>query len=201
MNNELVKEVEAKFSLKSLIKEVARKSIHVGACGVALFLISKDLIILELLFLPFMALSFYISEKIEFFGRNISFGKERKWGGILLAVGLSIVMFMPVEYEAKKFAVLVLMIADVMAAIIGKLVPVKKVEVLGAYKSIGGSTAFAVGVFIALMLSFSSSAAIIWWQVTVIVLVLEIFEFFNWRGIDNVTLPIAAMALATLLFV
>jgi len=196
----VITEVDIKFSPISLLKELARKFIHVSACGIALFLIGKELILLEFLFLPIMALGFYISEKIEFFGKNISFGKERKWGGILLAVGLSIVMVAPVDYEVKKFAILVLMIADVMAAIFGKLIPIKKVEVLEAYKSIGGSTAFAVGVFIALLLSFGSSIEIVWWQVAVMILVLEIFEFFNWRGIDNVTLPVAAMSLTTLFF-
>lgn len=194
-----VREVTTKFSPISLLKELARKSIHIAACSTALFLIGRDLTLFEILFLPTMALGFYISEKIEFFGKNISFGKERKWGGILLAVGLTIVMFTPVEYEVKKFAVLVLMIADVMAAIIGKMIPIKKVEVVGAYKSIGGSTAFAVGVFIALVLSFGSDLEMIWWQIAVTITVLEVFEFLNFRGIDNVTLPISAMLLATLL--
>ncbi len=200
--NRTIKEVSTKFSPISLFKELARKSIHVCACSVALFLVGKNMTILEILFLPFMALGFYISEKIEFFGKNISFGKERKWGGILLAFGLSMVMLAPVDYEVKKFAILVLMIADVMAAIIGKLIPIKKVEVLEAYKSVGGSMAFAVGVFIALILSFGGSASfeLIWWQVALLILVLEVFEFLNWRGIDNVTLPIAAMSLSVILF-
>ena len=195
-----IKEVSTKFSPISLLKELARKSIHVSACTVALFLIGKDLVILEALFLPVMALGFYISEKIEFFGKNISFGKERKWGGILLAVGLTIVMFAPVDYEIKKFSILVLMIADVMAALVGKTIPIKKVEVLEAYKSIGGSVAFCLGVFIALILSFGAEMEIMWWQVAILVLVLELFEFFNWRGIDNVTLPLAAIALSSLFF-
>lgn len=196
----VIKEVDTKFSPISLLKEIARKSIHVGACGVALFLIGRQLVILEVLFLPVMALGFYISEKIEFFGKNISFGKERKWGGIILAVGLSLVMFAPVEYEVKKFAILVLMIADVMAALVGKVVPIKKVEILEAYKSIGGSVAFCIGVFIALILSFGSNLEILWWQSAILIFVLEMFEFLNWRGIDNVTLPLASMSLATLFF-
>jgi dolichol kinase len=195
-----LKKVDAKFSLISLLKELGRKSIHIAACGTALFLISRDLVILELLFLPAMATAFFISEKIEFFGKNISFGKERKWGGILLAIGLSIVMFVPLDYEIKKFAILVLMIADVMAAIIGKMIPIKKVEIVGAYKSIGGSTAFAFGVLMALVLSFGDELDMIWWQVMIVVLVLELFEFLNWRGIDNLTLPFAAMILASILF-
>lgn len=195
-----LKKVDAKFSPISLLKEMARKSIHIVACGTALFLIGKNLVVLELLFLPAMALGFFISEKIEFFGKNISFGKERKWGGILLAIGLSMVMIAPVDYEVKKFAILVLMIADVMAAIVGKMIPIKKVEIVGAYKSIGGSTAFAVGVFISLMLSFGVDTEMIWWQVTLMVLVLEVFEFLNWRGIDNLTLPFAAMVMAKVFF-
>lgn len=195
-----VNKVDTKFSPISLLKELARKSIHIAACGTALFLIGENLVVLEVLFLPAMALGFFISEKIEFFGKNISFGKERKWGGILLAIGLSMIMAAPVEYEVKKFAILVLMIADVMAAIIGKMVPIKKVEIVGAYKSIGGSTAFAVGVLIALMLSFGTEVEMIWWQTMVIVLVLECFEFLNWRGVDNLTLPLAAMTMACLFF-
>ncbi|MDQ5913664.1 MAG: hypothetical protein QG623_283 [Patescibacteria group bacterium] len=192
-----IKSVESSFSAISLLKELARKSIHIGACGGALFLIGKELIILELLFLPTMALGFYISEKIEFFGKNISFGNRRKWGGILLAVGLSLVMAAPVDYEVKKFAIFTLMIADVMAALIGKIVPIRKVEVLGAYKSIGGSLAFGLGVVIALKLSFGMSADMMVWQTLVTILFLEFYEFLNWRGIDNVTLPIVAMVIGS----
>jgi dolichol kinase len=196
-----IQKVSIDFSLTSLAKELARKFIHVGACGTALFLIGHDLIVLELLFLPVMALGFYISERVDVLGKTLSFGSRRKWGGILLAFGLSIVMLMPVEYELKKFAILTLMIADVMAAIIGKIVPLRKVEVLGAFKSIGGSLAFAIGVIIALTLSFDS-----WqtnWQLKVLVtiLTLEFFEFLNWRGIDNLTLPFAALTLGSILWI
>lgn len=159
--------------------------------------------VLEMLFLPAMALGFYISEKIEFFGKNISFGKKRKWGGIMLAVGLSLIMASPVDYEVKKFAIFILMIADVMAAIIGKIIPVKKVEILGAYKSIGGSTAFAVGVLIALALSFggfSDLGSLPVLRVALTILVLEFFEFLNWRSIDNLSLPLAAILAGSLLF-
>jgi dolichol kinase len=196
----IVKKVKAEFSALSLLKEVARKIIHVGACTTALILISYDLIILELLFLPVMALGFYISEKIEFFGKNISFGSRRKWGGILLAIGLSLIMFAPVEFEVKKFSILILMIADVMAAIIGKSFPIRKVEVLGAYKSVGGSLAFAAGALIALSLSFGA-ANLGFWQVAVTVFILEVAEFFNWRGIDNVTLPISTLAIGSLIWI
>lgn len=190
-----IKSVESSFSAISLLKELARKSIHIGACGGALFLIGKELIILELLFLPAMALGFYISEKIEFFGKNISFGNRRKWGGILLAVGLSLVMAAPVDYEVKKFAILTLMIADVMAALIGKIVPIRKVEVLGAYKSIGGGIAFALGVIIAIKLSFGLSVDMVASKTIITILFLSFYEFLNWRGIDNVTLPVVAMVL------
>jgi dolichol kinase len=196
----MIKKASTDFSLGSFVREIARKIIHVGACATALFLVSNDLIILEILFFPVMALGFYISEKIEFFGKNISFGNRRKWGGILLALGLSLIMFSPAEFEVKKFAILVLMIADVMAAIIGKSFPIRKVEVLGTYKSIGGSLAFSAGALIALCLSFGLENLNIA-SVTVTIIVLEVFEFFNWRGIDNVTLPIASLILASLIWI
>ena len=196
-----IREVDTKFSPISLLKELARKSIHISACGVALFLVGKDFPVLEIAFLPIMALGFYVTEKVDVLGKTISFGNRRKWGGILLALGLSLVMLAPVDYEVKKFAILTLMIADVAAAIVGKIVPIREVEVLGAYKSIGGSIAFALGVLIALMLSFSSGGDITWWQIVTVVVALEVAEFLNWRGIDNLTIPIVAMVLATALLV
>ncbi len=196
-----INEVDTKFSPISLLKEVARKFIHISACGVALILIANDFRILELLFLPAMALGFYVSEKIEFFGKNISFGNRRKWGGILLAIGLSLVMFAPVEYEVKKFSVLTLMIADVMAALIGKIVPIRKVEILGAYKSIGGSTAFILGLIIAFKLSFGSEVDSGILRLLLCAPLLSVLEFLNWRGIDNVTLPIATLLLGQILFI
>lgn len=198
-----IKSVSIKFNQVDLLREMGRKVLHVGSCSVALFLIGKKWMVLEMLFLPAMALGFYISEKIEFFGKNISFGKKRKWGGIMLAVGLSLIMASPVDYEVKKFAIFILMIADVMAAIIGKIIPVKKVEILGAYKSIGGSTAFAVGVLIALALSFggfSDLGSLPVLRVALTILVLEFFEFLNWRSIDNLSLPLAALLAGSILF-
>lgn len=196
-----INEVEVKFSPISLLKEIARKSIHISACAVALILIANDFVILETLFLPAMALGFYISEKIEFFGKNISFGNRRKWGGILLAIGLSLVMAAPVDYEVKKFAILTLMIADVMAALIGKIIPIRKVEVLGAYKSIGGSIAFMIGLVIAIRLSIGPIPDIGIIRVILSLPVLGMLEFLNWRGIDNVTLPIATMVIGQLVFI
>jgi dolichol kinase len=195
----VIKEVSTKFSLISLLKEMARKFIHVGACLTALILIGKHWWVLELAFLPVMALGFYISEKIAFFGKNISFGNRRKWGGILLVLGFSLVMVAPVEYEVKKFAVLTLMIADVAAAIVGKTIPFKKVEILGAYKSIGGSLAFAVGVLVALSLSFPADS-LGTWKVALIIPLMEVVEFLNWRGVDNLSLPIVALVFGSILF-
>jgi len=198
-----IKNVSAKLNKIDLLREMGRKALHVGSCAVALFLIGKKWIILEALFLPTMALGFYISEKIEFFGKNISFGSKRKWGGIMLAVGLSLIMAAPVDYEVKKFAIFILMIADVMAAIIGKMMPIKRVEVLGAFKSIGGSTAFAVGTLIAIGLSFggfSDLGGLPVLKVGTTILALEFFEFLNWRSIDNLTLPVVALIAGSVLF-
>ncbi len=187
------------FSFLSLVKECARKLIHVGSCLAALWLVQNNYLILELMFLPVIALGFYISEKVEFLGKTLSFGNRRKWGGILLAIGLSLVMLAPVEYEVKKFAILVLMIADVLASIIGKIVPVRRVEVLGAYKSLGGSVAFGIGVLIALSLSGGLSLIPVW-KIALSLIILEVAEFLNWRGIDNITLPIASLILGMMIF-
>lgn len=194
----IIRRIPAKFNLKDLLREIGRKILHVGSCAVALILVQQDWKVLEILFLPTMALGFWISERIDFFGKNISFGSKRKWGGIMLAVGLTVIMFSPAEYEVKKFAILNLMIADVMAAIIGKLVPIRKVEVLGAYKSIGGSLAFLAGIYIALSLSFGGTVNI--WNYLITAMILGTLEFFNWRGIDNLSMPFMAIFLGTLLF-
>ncbi len=194
-----IHEVEANFSPISLIKELARKSIHISACAAALFLIRNDYYLLELLFLPAMAIGFYITEKVDILGKTLSFGNRRKWGGVLLAIGLTIVMAVPAPYEVKEFAILILMIADVLASIVGKLVPVKKIEILGAYKSIGGSLAFAFGVLIAIQICFGLNS-VNFKQLATILITLEIAEFLNWRGIDNMTLPVSSIILAFVLF-
>lgn len=200
MKEAFIKRQSTQFSSISLLKELARKSIHVATCLTALFLIQHDFLVLELLFLPIISIGFYISEKVDILGRTLSFGTRRKWGGIFLAIGLSLIFFLPLDYEARKFAVLILMIADVLASIIGKIIPIKKVEVLGAYKSIGGSLAFALGVIIALSLSFQLPEIAIY-KTIFIILSLEIFEFFNWLGVDNITLPLIAASSATLFLI
>lgn len=78
-------------------------------------------------------------------------------------------------------------------------VPTRKVEVLGAYKSIGGSLAFGVGVMAALSLTWNIGNIAIW-KILLSLVILEVAEFLNWRGIDNVTLPIASLGLGVLLF-
>jgi dolichol kinase len=115
------------------------------------------------------------------------------------AIGLSLVMFSTLDYGVKKFAILVLAVADVAASIIGKILPIRKVEVLGAYKSIGGSLAFGVGVMAALSLTWNIGNIAIW-KILLSLVILEVAEFLNWRGIDNVTLPIASLGLGVLLF-
>jgi dolichol kinase len=187
------------FSFLSLVKELARKVIHVASCLVALWLVQNNYLILELLFMPVIAVGFYVSEKVEFLGKTLSFGQRRKWGGVLLAFGLSLVMFSTSDYGVKKFAILVLAVADVAASIIGKILPIRKVEVLGAYKSIGGSLAFGVGVMAALSLTWNIGNIAIW-KILLSLVILEVAEFLNWRGIDNVTLPIASLGLGVLLF-
>ena len=194
-----IKKVEFKFSSRMLLKELARKLIHISACVAALISIRYDLTVIQFLILPAITISFYISEKIDFFGKNISLGNKRKWGGILLGIGLTLIIFAPLEYEVKKFSILVLMIADVMAALVGKIVPVYKVEVLGAFKSLGGCSAFIVGVLIALGLSFGWESSLLQGPILVLFLILPLLEFLNWRGIDNVTLPLASLLLASLL--
>lgn len=197
----MLKVISTKFSAGSLVREVARKILHVSSCGVALFAIHYDLTLLKFALLPALVIGFYVSEKVDFFGKNLSFGSARKWGGILLAVGLSMIMLAPVEYEVQKFAILVLMIADVMAALIGKLIPVVRVELLGAQKSLGGSIAFMAGLFVAGLLSFGESFSLLSAEFAVTAILLTSVEFFNWKSIDNVTLPVLAMSLAMLFWI
>ena len=72
-----IKNVSIKFNQVDLLREMGRKVLHVGSCSVALFLIGKKWMVLEMLFLPAMALGFYISEKIEFFGK-LNYGITRR---------------------------------------------------------------------------------------------------------------------------
>jgi dolichol kinase len=191
-----MQEIKTKLRLKDFLKELARKVIHVSFCITALCLIKLNIPILKLLFLPLAILGFIISEKIDFFGKNISFGPKRKWGGIFLAVGLSLVIFSPVAYSIKKFAILTLGIADVAAALVGKSLPIRRYKLVETSKSIGGSLAFILGLGLAWYLSFGSSLLFSWQSLLAAVILVNL-ELFNWRGIDNVTMPVVCLILGS----
>ncbi len=181
----------------TLKKELFRKSVHLSFCVFALFCLKFKLSPLCLVLIPAAFVGFFI-ENSTHFKKRLSLGSERRFGAILLAIGLSLIVFSPTNLDSKIFAILVLAIADLGASIVGKLAPIKSTKILETTKSLGGSLTFAVGVFIALALSFGFRNP--YYSYPIIIAFLTFVELFNWRSIDNLTLPILSLILGGVFF-
>lgn len=178
-------------------KEIFRKSIHLSFCIFAILAIKLKLPALTLLLIPAALIGIHLETSSQLKSK-LYLGPKRKFGAIILAISLSAVALIQTETSHKIFAILILAIADLGASIVGKVRPIKSIQILQATKSVGGSAAFFVGAVLALILSFGIHHPPLHYLVSA--LVLTFAELFNWRSTDNLTLPLLGLILAKLLF-
>jgi phytol kinase len=189
--------------------ESFRKLFHimhgVTVAGLA-FVVPLDWIIgLEVLFFASMVITRYLVSQsnhllkiVGYFGRAYKVGRI-SYGEFFYPLSvILIVLFAQTKWEFAA-AVLILGLADAIAALVGKKYGAKtSYFVLGQKKSLVGSVAFLV-VTILVLVAFASLAPhiapISFWYILPIALLITLTENVGVYGSDNLLIPIAAIAL------
>ncbi|MCW1908371.1 MAG: hypothetical protein KIH63_003445 [Candidatus Saccharibacteria bacterium] len=127
---------------------------------------------------------------------------RRSNGDLYYLIGVLGALILASSQAAFGIAVLILTFADAAAAIVGKAAGKHQFHVIGETKSIEGSLTFLLvaAVIIATYVVFGpSSTRSDYILLAVLPLVLMIFELASPKGLDNLSLPIAATLLVNLL--
>ncbi len=182
------------FRLFKLHPEWTRKLAHVGSGLIALTYpkyIDNAWIIFALT-LSFTVI-LYISKKKGWF-RSI-FSISRRSYGELFFVWSAWLLFLLYQYTGQvifyylPFSVVVF--ADPAAALVGTFLPVKKIMGLGGErKSYGGTLAFFIVTF---ALTYYLTGSVYFSLINAAVL--SLVEVVSYTGLDNLTIPVAAVAL------
>jgi phytol kinase len=150
-------------------------------------------------FLGLMALS----EKFKWF-KSITSIKRKSYGSWLFAISVLICFIAFTRWGIEFFylPVLILTVADPIAAIIGKKLNYKPLIILGQTKTIGGSIAFFIAAIL-VSIGFSEIArSFIYYNLfsaghysyfILIALVATIAELFSTKGWDNLTIPLSVI--------
>jgi phytol kinase len=120
---------------------------------------------------------------------------ERKtWGEIYFPLGIAIMAwaFLPAHVRSYEMTVLIYGISDVLANLIGTYYGKHFYSVFSCKKSLEGSIAFFISIFI-ILLVFRTSLP----MAALISLVTTLVEGLSPFGSDNLTIPIALSALLT----
>lgn len=185
--------------------ENTRKIVHIctGLIALSFPVYLKEIWQVALLCSSFLGLM-ALSERFSWF-KSITAIKRKSHGS--WSFSLSVLLgFIAYHYLGVIFfylPLLVLTLADPMAAIVGKKLDFKPVTIFGQTKTVGGSLAFFVtailGSFAYCEISryflnhdlFSASS---YWRLIIIALVATVAEFSSTKGWDNLTVPLSVMA-------
>jgi phytol kinase len=150
-------------------------------------------------FLGLMALS----EKFKWF-KSITSIKRKSYGSWLFAISVLICFIAFTRWGIEFFylPVLILTVADPIAAIIGKKLNYKPLIILGQTKTIGGSIAFFIATIL-VSIGFSEIVrSFIYYNLfsaghysyfILIALIATIAELFSTKGWDNLTIPLSVI--------
>ena len=197
---------ELAFSFLHLPTEWSRKIAHVGAGIVALTYpkyIDNQWIVLALT-LSFTLILFVSKKKGIFLS---IFAVERKSYGELFFVWISWLLFLlykasgEVIYFYLPFAIVVF--ADPAAALVGQSFPIKKYAIKGHQKSLTGSlTFFLITLFLTVLFAPALNIEKInfWLFAVFFAIVMTLVEAISYKGLDNLTIPLAAVLLLKLFF-
>ena len=197
---------EAAYRFFHLPTEWTRKIAHIGAGITALtypIYINNHWVVFALT-LSF-TLILFISKKQGIFPSI--FAVERKSSGELFFVWITWLLFLLYKTTDNEmcyylpFAIVVF--ADPAAALVGQSFPIKHYAIKGHKKSIGGSFTFLIVTFL-LMLFFIPATNFdsinFWLFAIVFVFIVTIVEAISFKGVDNISIPLAAIILLKLYF-
>jgi len=176
----------------------SRKATHVLSGGISyllpVYLNPREIMILAVFFTIVLLIS-KLKKILSL--HNV---KRTTYGEVVypLALGIMAYFFLPEHIVAFQFGVLVLTFCDASAELIGNVFPIKKIRIMGYYKSWGGSLAFFIIAILLGIITHLSSMHIAY--IILIALILTVIELLLTYGLDNLIVPIAAAYLSYLLF-
>lgn len=168
--------------------EVSRKVAHVGSAVLAavscLWLDHRWYVIIGVAFAAALLLARRYLPL-----RSLSSRAERSWGELLFGIGVAGAAAIAPGTTAFVLAVLILGLADTAAFLAGRRLPARSL-LLG--RTIGGSAAFLIIAFLIALPAGVPAAA-------VVAVVCAAAELVSPRGTDNLTVPVLAAALLSVL--
>ena len=176
--------------------EYNRKFIHITA-GVAtaampLLLNFGQIVILASFFTPLIALSYW--KKLLCVHTGV---KRKTYGEILFPAGVVLTAFLFPQLGLYLFGILIMVLADGLAGIVGSEFSRRKYTVLGQTKSFLGSATFfvvslTIGLVLMIILNIPASSLL---PLVAIVSLLTLGEAVLHYGLDNLLIPVAAAGL------
>lgn len=176
--------------------EYTRKLVHISTGLIALsfpFFIEAfwQMIILCGSFLLLMT----ICEKMNWL-KSITSVERKSYGSWLFALIVLVCFWVQQQFNSTLYyylPILILSISDPLAALIGKKVNYKPLQVFGQIKSIGGSIAFFLSSLIILTCFYFQYTEVLYY-LPLFAISLTLAEFFSTKGWDNFTIPLGAIA-------
>lgn len=194
------KEIFFKYlKLNQKVDNLVRKIVH-SLSGIAIFFFPYFFSVKQIVFLSLLFTVIFILGRFFNFLGIINKVKRLSWGEVFYPLGILIatLIFLPNNIAAFQFGVLVLGFSDALANIVGSLWGEHKVKVLGGTKSLEGSVAFFLSIFLLLIIFNFNQSDFNLWYYFLVASGLSIMEFALFFGLDNLFLPTVAAYLFTL---
>ena len=191
-------EVVARRSSR-LAPELVRKLAHISSATLAALLPFvlgfHEIAALGVLFAGVMA----ASQRLSIF-RAIHGVSRRTYGEILFPLGIAALALACPDHTSFAYGVLVLGLADGLAALVGERYGRRPIPLLATGKTLWGTAAFVTASFVvgaALLLAAGAPAAYALAGAAAMAIVLAPIELLLTYGLDNLALPLAAGLLVT----
>ncbi len=188
------KEIVFKYlKLNQKVDNLSRKIIH-SFSGLAIFFFPYFFSVKQIIFLSILFAFIFLCGRLFNFLGIINKVKRLSWGEIFYPLGilLATILFLPNNILAFQFGVLVLGFSDALANIVGSLWGEHKVKFFGGTKSLEGSVAFMLSIFLLLILFNFFNPDFNLLKYFLVASGLSILEFALFFGLDNLFLPTVA---------
>lgn len=182
--------VKRRFRLKA---EITRKVVHVGCsaivCSMPFYISATEIYMLACGFISLLAVT-----RVTGIFTSVQGVKRKTIGEFTFAIGTALAVWLMLPDDPFAFVVgfLVLGISDTAAELVGSKYPIRRINIAGFTKSIGGATAFFVSallIFIGAHLYLELPIA--FWKVALGCALLALIELGSPIGIDNLLIPAA----------
>jgi len=184
------------FYQKNKKVEYTRKLVHIStgliALSFPLFITALwQMIVLSGSFLLLMS----ICEKMNWL-KSITSVERKSYGSWLFALIVLVCFWVQLQFNNTLYfylPILILSISDPLAALVGKKLNYKPLQIFGQIKSIGGSIAFFLSSLVILTCFYFQYTEVLYY-LPLFAISLTLTEFFSTKGWDNFTIPLGAIA-------